>query len=120
MAQADGARLALIDGRALVEKTVVDSQTLSWLTRRNSIKSLPRNAIAGFGRPDVEFGWRQQDGCAEHVALQQRISSASATKKRGEAGRQKLSDFRVDFFHDGNGSIKSLQRDVVAGRWVTG
>jgi hypothetical protein len=28
-----------------------------------------------------------------------------------------LSDFRVDFFHDGNGSIKSLQRDVIAGRW---
>jgi hypothetical protein len=51
------------------------------------------------------------------VALQQRISSASAMKKRGEAGRQKLSDFRVDFFHDGNGSIKSLQRDVIAGRW---
>ena len=67
MAQADGARLALIDGRALAEKTVVDSQTLSWLTRRNSSKkSLPRDAIAGFGRPDVEFGWRQQDGCTEH------------------------------------------------------
>ena len=29
-----------------------------------------------------------------------------------------MSDFRVDFFHDGNGSVKSLQRDViVAGRW---
>ena len=30
---------------------------------------------------------------------------------------KRCGDFRVDFFHDGNGSIKSLQRDVIAGRW---
>ena len=84
MAQADGTRLALIDGRALAEKTVVDSQTLSWLTRRNSsIKSLPRNAIAGFGRPDVEFGWRQQDGCAEHRC----VAAADLLGERDEKER---------------------------------
>jgi len=68
MAQADGARLALIDGRALAEKTVVDSQTLSWLTRRNSsIKSLQRDAIAGHSYgPMLNLGCLSRVAAAEH------------------------------------------------------
>ena len=29
----------------------------------------------------------------------------------------KRGDFRVDFFHDGRNSIKSLQRDGIVGHW---
>ena len=48
------------------------------------------------------------------VALQQRIEVRLA-------GKNLERYFRVDFYHDGNSSVKSLQRDViVAGRWVTG
>ena len=30
---------------------------------------------------------------------------------------KRYGDFRVDFFHDGRHSIKSLQRDAVVGHW---
>ena len=30
---------------------------------------------------------------------------------------KRYGDFRVDYFHDGRHSIKSLQRDAILGRW---
>jgi len=30
---------------------------------------------------------------------------------------KRYGDFRVDFFHDGRHSIKSLQRDAIVGHW---
>ena len=51
-----------------------------------------------------------------------RCSSGSPRRARRKrevrlAGKNLERYFRVDFYHDGNGSIKSLQRDVIAGRW---
>ena len=78
----DGARLALINGRVLAEKTLVQPNIiLRWLTRRNSsIKSLQRDAIAGHSYgPMLNLGGVSRVA-AEHRCLQQRIEVRLAGK----------------------------------------